>query len=270
MIDRDCVQFLQWSLPALKMRWQGFRRVRRQVCKRIEQRMLDLHLANIEAYRTFLTDHPEEWQVLDSLCPVTISRFYRDRMLFQFLEHEVLPAVAREALARGDKELRCWNIGCASGEEPYTVALLRDFVVAPLFPSLLMTILATDLDRNMIHRARKGCYGASSLRELPREWKARAFLRQGELFCIRREIREKVNFLEQDIRKSMPEGLFHLIFCRNIAFTYFDAGLQKHVLVQLADRMIRGGALVIGIHENLPESHELAPWPAGPGVFRKS
>lgn len=270
MVDRDCVEFLQWSLPMLKMRWKGFRRVRGQVCKRIEQRMRELELTDIEAYRSLLNTHPEEWHVLDSLCTITISRFYRDKILFEFLEQEVLPTISRDALARGDRELRCWHIGCASGEEPYTVAFLWHFALAPRFPSLSMTILGTDIDGNMTDRAREGCYGASSLREIPSEWKARAFLRHGENFCIKPEMRAGVNFLQQDIRKSTPEGLFHIIFCRNIAFTYFDAGLQHDILAQLIERLVSGGALVVGIHENIPQSDALTHWPAGPGVFRKN
>lgn len=269
MIDRDCVQFLQWSLPTLKMRWQGFRKVRKQVCKRIEQRMRELDLDDVEAYRIHLYKHPEEWQILDSLCAVTISRFYRDTVLFRFLEQEVLPALVRQALERGERELRCWNIGCASGEEPYSIALLWDLAFAPRFPSLSMTILATDLDQNMINRAREACYGAGSLRELPREWKNRAFLRLGDLFCLRPEIRTAVTFLQQDIRESTPQGAFHLIFCRNVSFTYFDAGLQQEVLARISERLVSGGVLVIGIHENLPRSPVLTIWPACPGVFRK-
>jgi chemotaxis protein methyltransferase CheR len=134
-----------------------------------------------------------------------------------------------------------------------------------------MTILATDIDSNMIARAREGCYEASSLRELPREWKAPAFLRQGGRFCVRPEVRERVAFFEQDIRTSTPEGFFHLIFCRNVAFTYFDAGLQQEVLARICDRLIPGGALVIGIHETLPaEGREFSPWPGCPGVYRKT
>ena len=136
MKDSDCVEFLQWSLSRLRMRWQGFRKVRGQVCKRIERRLHELGLPDVAAYRMFLETNDDEWAMLDSLCNITISRFYRDREVFRFLEQEVLVTLSDDALARGESVLRCWSIGCASGEEPYTLALLWDLVMARRFPAL--------------------------------------------------------------------------------------------------------------------------------------
>ncbi len=102
----DWTSFLQWCLPQLRMRWGGFRKVRRQVCRRIRRRMEELNLPDIEAYRRRLSTHPDEWRVLDDLCRVSISRIYRDRRLFEFLSAEGLPALA--AAAEG-APLRCWS-----------------------------------------------------------------------------------------------------------------------------------------------------------------
>jgi chemotaxis protein methyltransferase CheR len=100
MKDQDCTQFLQWSLPRLRMRWQGFRKVRGQVCKRIDRRLHELGPADISGYQAYLQEQADEWNVLDSLCRVTISRFYRDRELFRFLEREVLMKLSRATDAR--------------------------------------------------------------------------------------------------------------------------------------------------------------------------
>ncbi len=270
MKDRDCIEFLQWSLPRLRMRWKGFRKVRGQVCKRIDRRLRELGLADVAAYRSFLENNSDEWTVLDALCRVTISRFYRDREVFKFFEQVALVKLSEAVLARGDKELRCWSIGCASGEEPYTLAILWDLCTGRRFPSLKIRILATDADGNMIKRAEEGCYAASSITGLPEEWTARAFIRKGGLYCIKDEEREKVSFLVQDIRSAAPENRFHLILCRNVAFTYFDHGLQEDVLARMSDRLLPGGALAVGIHETLPaEFRGFTPWPGSPGVYLK-
>ncbi len=269
MTDQDCVRFLKWSLPQLQMRWNGFRKVRGQVCKRIDRRLSGLGLTDTEAYRFFLERNRAEWEVLDSLCRITISRFYRDREVFHALEREVLVRLCEDAGARGDTELRCWSVGCASGEEPYTIALLWDIGVSRLFPAMGISILGTDADRNVLDRAKEGCYAASSLRELPAGWKT-AFVRERAGFCVRRGEREKVIFLEQDIRKTEPEGLFHLILCRNIVFTYFEAELQKEVLARMHGKLHVHGALVVGAHETLPCGGEgFVRWAGCPGVFRK-
>jgi chemotaxis protein methyltransferase CheR len=111
------VEFLQWALPRLGLRWAGFRRVRGQVRRRVRRRVAALGLEDLDAYRAYLDAHPEEWEVLDALTPITISRFYRDRDVFARLEDDVLPALASAAAAAGRDGLRCWSAGCASGEE---------------------------------------------------------------------------------------------------------------------------------------------------------
>ena len=270
MKDQDCIQFLQSSLPRLRMRWQGFRKVRGQVCKRIDRRLRELGLTHIAVYRSFLENSADEWAVLDSLCRVTISRFYRDREVFRFLEQVVLVKLSEEVIAQGDKELRCWSIGCASGEEPYTLAVLWGQGTGRRFPSLKIRILATDVDENMIERAREGRYASSSLADLPLEWTERAFVRQGELYLIKDEERDKVSFLVQDIRRASPKEMFHLILCRNLAFTYFDEELQQEVLTRMQDKLKTHGVLVVGSHERLPsDAAGFLPWPGIPGVYLK-
>ncbi|MGD8595209.1 MAG: chemotaxis protein CheR, partial [Gammaproteobacteria bacterium] len=91
MNDNECVQFLQWALPQLHMRWPGFRKVRAQVCKRIDRRLRQLAIEDIHTYKTYLHEHKLEWRVLDELCRITISRFYRDKAMFGFLTEHVLP-----------------------------------------------------------------------------------------------------------------------------------------------------------------------------------
>lgn len=270
MTHLDCTDFLQWSLPKLRMRWQGFRKVRGQVCKRISARLRELELPDFEAYRSYLEDNNDEWPVLDSLCRVTISRFYRDREVFRYLEGEVIPKLSEAALFQGHDELRCWSVGCASGEEPYTLALLWDLAVSRLFPSLNIRIVATDADRAVIERAEEGCYAPHSLRGLPPAWTTRAFERKGSLFCITAGAREKVAFAAQDVRTQTPHGLFHIILCRNLVFTYFDEALQRELLARLRDKLYESGALIIGIKESLPPGFAgFTPWPGSRGVYRK-
>jgi chemotaxis protein methyltransferase CheR len=253
MTDDECVRFLQSVLPRLGLRWPGFRRVRRQVCKRIARRWRALELADLDAYRARLESDAAEWDVLDSLCRVTISRFCRDRGVFDALGADVLPGLARRATKRGDRLVRCWSAGCASGEEPYSLALLWSFRIAPKFPTVELEVVATDADAQMLERARRGCYAPGTLRELPAEWGAAAFERRGRWLCLRAPYRAGVAIRRQDIRAAMPDGPFDLVLCRNLAFTYFEAAIQRDVLRGIADRLDKDGYLVIGGHETLPD-----------------
>lgn len=254
MNDKDCVAFLQWALPQLGMRWPGFRKVRRQVCKRIARRMKELDLQTVGQYLDRLADDEDEWQVLDAACRITISRFYRDKHVFDVLADSVLPAIFNRALREG-RPVRCWCAGCASGEEAYTLAIVCDIVIRPAFPEVVFDIVGTDADPVMIGRAEKACYAAGSLKDFPPEWLDRAFDKTDSEFCVAARHRERVTVLCQDIRDEMPEGPFDLVLCRNLVLTYFEAASQSRILKQIAARLRPGGYLVIGAHEKLPEGN---------------
>jgi chemotaxis protein methyltransferase CheR len=267
--DRDWVALLQWALPRIGLCWEGFRKVQRQVCRRIGRRMAELGLDGPDAYRRLLEASPAELERMDSFCRVTISRFHRDRAVFDRLRARVLPELAGLALLRGGGALRCWSAGCASGEEPYTVAILFRLAVAPRFPGVGLRVLGTDVDPAVLARARRGCYAPATLRELPEAWRQQAFaLREGEL-CLREPFREGVAFRRQDLRARMPAGPFDLVLCRNLAFTYFDLPLQRRVLAGLRRRLAPGGFLVIGSHESLPDGGAGLVRPDPLPVFRR-
>jgi chemotaxis protein methyltransferase CheR len=267
--DRECVALLRWALPRLGLRWPGFRRVRGQVCKRMGRRIRELVLPDAAAYRAYLESVPEEWAHLDALCRITISCFYRDRATFEHLGEAVLPALAGAALVRQSPGLRCWSAGCGSGEEPYSLALLWAFRVGPAFPRFVLAMVATDADAHLLARAARGCYPRGALRELPPDWIECAFVREHGNECLRPDFRRGVLFLRQDIRSAQPEGPFDLVFCRNLAFTYFDARLQRRTVETIAAQMRPGAALVVGRDETLPATDTLQPSPAGFGVYWK-
>ena len=133
MRDTDCIAFLRGTLPAIGLEWRGFRRVHRQVCKRLGRRLAALGLADLQAYRVYLGADAAEWSRLDELCRISITRFYRDRAVFDALRERLLPALAQRARRGGAPALRAWSAGCAGGEEPYTLALLWHLDVAPRF-----------------------------------------------------------------------------------------------------------------------------------------
>jgi chemotaxis protein methyltransferase CheR len=270
MKDTDCVAFLQWALPRLGLRWSGFRRVRGQVCKRIDRRIHALQLSGPAAYKEYLSDHASEWAALDALCSIPISRFYRDRPVFDTLGEKILPELAERATARNPAVVRCWSAGCASGEEPYTLSLLWGQRVGSQYPQTSLAIVATDVDKHLLERARAACYAKSSLRELPTNWIDRAFDRREDVYCLRDQWKACIEFHHQDIRLEQPAGEFDLVLCRNVAFTYFSEPMQRDVLAQIADHVCADGFLVIGRHESLPSGTRFLPSAAPRGIYRKS
>ena len=269
MTDAECVELLRWAVPRLRLRWPGFRRVRRQVCRRVRRRLRELGLEDAAAYRAHLEAHPGEWERLDAMCRISISRLFRDREVFAALATRVLPALAARARAEGRGTLRAWSAGCASGEEAYTVAACVAFEVAPRFPELAFELIATDVDPHLLERARLACYAPSSVKELPPAWQEALFERRGGALAVRHAYRTAVTLRAQDLQREAPDGSFDIVLCRNVAFTYFAAPVQREVLARIAAHSRPGAALVLGRHERLPDgAPEFRLWPGAPSTFR--
>lgn len=268
MKGSECTAFLQEHLPKLRLRWAGFRRVRGQVCKRIARRFGELGIAGIKEYREYIEANPSEWEFLYALCRITISRFYRDRGVFDAIRSKVLPSLA---MTCGHGEVRAWSAGCASGEEAYTLEIIWQLSVAaavPAAPTLLIT--ATDSDVHLLDRAREGLYPASALKDMPAELVRNAFDETAAGFKVRKRFKDNIRFLEQDIRKEIPAGPFHLVLCRNFVYTYFEESLQTEMLAKINETLAPGGFHVIGAHESLPP-HEASVLEihTPPCIFRK-
>ncbi len=256
--DRACVRFLQATLPRLGYRWAGFRKVRRQVCRRVKKRYRELGLSAFDDYADRLAADAEEWHHLDECCRITISRFYRDRRLWHALATAVLPQLYARVAARSPSRLRVWSAGCGAGEEPYTLAILTRLGSTPAPPEIEIEIVATDLDPNQLERAGRAVYPESSLRDLPAEWRERAFDREPEGHRrLSAPFASDVRLYRQDLRHEAPPGRFDLVLCRNLAFTYFDAAGQQKSCERLLSRLEPRGWLALGSHEAPPEGAAL-------------
>jgi chemotaxis protein methyltransferase CheR len=222
-------------------------------------------LSKFGAYRDLLDAHPDEWRVVDDCCRITVSRFFRDREVFERLCADVLPGIAQRARDQ-QRDAQCWSAGCASGEEPYTLRLLWDLKTAA---AARLTIVATDVDNAVLERARRGCYSGASLLELPPDLVARGFAEGHQSFRILERHRRDITFMRHDVRSDAIPGSFDLILCRNLAFTYFAPRLQCQVLERLAERLRPNGCLVIGAHERLPcrAATRLTPLAAAPYIL---
>ena len=270
MRDDECVELLQRILPVLKLRWAGFRRVRRQVCRNLARRMRDLGFASADDYWQYLTAHPDEWEVADSLCTVTISRFYRDKSVCGYLGRTVLPELGTRAVNACRTELLAWSAGCGSGEEPYTLALVWLFQVSHQLAGVKLKIVGTDIDDRLLRRAHEASYPSGCLKDLPNQWRIAAFDKAGAGYRLKARYREHVSFRQHDIRGEPINGPFDLVLCRNLAFTYFDHDLQLATARRLCDALREGGALVLGRHEVLPvDATGFATWSATHRVYRK-
>ena len=245
----DLETFLAEALPLFGLSPTALRR--RNIRRRVMNRMESHGIHDFRAYLSLLRRDPSEREELRPLLTVTISRFFRNRRVFETLSRHVLPPLA----AKG-RPVRAWSAGCASGEEAFTLRILWEELPGPK-PSLFL--LATDMDENCLARAREGRYPESSLREIPRSMAERYFHKEEGGYRLREVVVRSAEFQKHDLLRDPPPGVFDLVLCRNTAFTYFDAPRRITVAEAIASVLSPGGILVIGRTEKLPPP-QAAEW----------
>jgi chemotaxis protein methyltransferase CheR len=272
-MDQALWLFFQEVTAALGLREAGFRHARSSVRKRLSRRLRTLGLAGVDEYRGYLAAHGEEWLWLEQCCQITISRFARDAGMFALLLQKYLPERAAAARARGDRCVRVWSAGAASGEEPYSVSIAWHLELEPLYPELRLEVLATDANAVVLERAARARYPVQSLWELPGSLRERAFTEEDGEWAVRPALRAGVRFEPADLRRQGAPGPFDLVLCRNLAFTYFGETAQRVVAQRFAEVLRPGGLLLVGRGEALPTGvpglvarepgfYERAPLPA--------
>jgi len=231
-----------------------------------------LGLADTQAYREYLSSQPAEWAVLDGFCRITISRFFRDRKVYETLGDEVLPELARQCATAGDSVIDVWSAACGAGEEPFSIAILNRHSEDPDLRQASIRILASDSDEHQLDRARTAIYPVGCTKDLPSELRDAAFEPlENDQLQLKGQFCEDVDFVLQDLRHDTPEGPFHLILWRNVAFTYFVEETQRETLARLHERLRPGGYLVIGAHEELPAGEfPFETLPQCPPILKKA
>jgi chemotaxis protein methyltransferase CheR len=189
------------------------------------------------------------------------TTFFRDGAPFDLLRTEALPRLM--AARAATRELSIWCAASSTGQEPYSLAML----LAEHFPSLddwRIRILATDLSRDVIARARAGCYSQIEVnRGLPITYLVKYFEKQGAEWRLVPRIRERVEFREMNLVQAWPSmPTFDVVFIRNVMI-YFDVAAKKSILDRIGRLLPRDGYLFLGAAEttmNLDDRFRRAPF----------
>ena len=241
-------EFLKEVAPLFGLQWRLFRR--KGVKRKIERRLTEVGLSHFDEYLLRVKKNPQEQSHLSEVLTITISRFYRERKVFDLLEHSVIPAIIKNKKEKD--EFKIWSIGCANGEEPYSLSMLWKAKFGKDFPKIRLVMLATDVNESLLERARRGRYKESSLREIPEEILRRFFKTENGFYVIDQSVRESVEFKRRDIIHDETFFGMDMIFCRNLVFTYFSRESQMNVLRKISGSLNKGGYLIIGKDEILP------------------
>jgi len=219
--------------------------LRRRLAVRMRARFADTY----QDYLVTLRSDPAEFDALLVALPINLSYFFRDSAVFEALRYAVLGTlVARRAQTR---HLTVWSAGCASGEEPYSVAMILTDLLGPALSRWKVQIHATDVDADVLDRARRGVYRAVSFQNLQADFVERYFAKDGGMYALQPAIRQLVTFRQHDLTTPPPLPRYDLILCRNVLI-YFARQHQERIVRHLLDHLEPGGYLMLGMTEMLP------------------
>ncbi len=248
---RKLLEFLGYSRA-------GYHRVRKGVKKRIHRHIQRLGCRDITAYLNLLGNQADYRDECELLLTVSISRFFRDRHLWQILENRWLPDI----IARNQKQIDVWSAGCACGEEVYSFKIIWQRLKTRFESWPPLEILATDRHPHYLKRARSGIYNRSSLREVAADVRTGFFesCKSSKQFIIKKELKSEINWEVCNLLTESPGSIFHIIFLRNNILTYCRQEDQIRALVSILNCLAPGGLFITGCHETLPfETDVLIP-----------
>ncbi len=227
---------------------------RATVMRRIARRMQVTRRDSMEAYAVYVRETPEEAKELFSDLLISVTMFFRDPNAFSVLAEQIIPRIFDDA--NEDDGIRVWVVGCATGEEAYSVAILLLEEAAVRKVTVPIQVFATDLDEGALATAREGRYPNSIEADVSDERLRRWFISDGAHYRVRQELRDLVLFAIHSALKDPPFMRLDLISCRNLLI-YLERTLQRH-LSQLFHYALKPNRfLFLGSAETLESNNEL-------------
>ena len=223
------------------------------ILRRINRRLVLSRQATLADYANFLNKNVPELEALYSDVLINVTSFFRNPEMFEVLRSEIFAELLRQP---GDEMLRCWVLGCSSGQEAYSIAItfLEAAEEAPRPRSL--QIFATDLSETQISKARHGFYPKSIAEDLSPIRLRRFFEEEEDGYRVRKQLREMVVFARQNLTSDPPFSRMDVISCRNLLI-YLEPSLQKKALPTFHYALKPEGFLVLGTSESIGEFSDL-------------
>lgn len=224
---------------------------RELVYRRLSRRLRALRLADFDSYLKLIEQrHSDELQNFCNALTTNLTSFFREPHHFEFLDEQLLPELERKNA--DTRRIRIWSAGCSSGEEAYSVAMVALEALGHL-RGWDIRILATDIDSNVLERARHGIYHGESLEKVDAARLVRWFHRVGRSrqYRVCQEVRQLIAFKRLNLIDQWPmAGPFDLILCRNVII-YFDRQTQRDIIERMARLQRPDDHLILGYAESL-------------------
>ncbi|NLV25696.1 MAG: protein-glutamate O-methyltransferase CheR [Methanomicrobiales archaeon] len=234
--------------------------------RRLLSRMNSTRSKDFVEYHQYLKTHPEEEEKLRNALTINVTKFHRDPDVFNLVGKEIFNTILHEK-----KTIKIWSAGCSSGEEPYTYAILLHELSKPGI-ILNGVITATDIDEEILKKAKAGVYDKNALENLSENQITRHFDKTPDgKFSVKPHIKNMVRFQSHDLMKGVPVArMFDVVSCRNVTI-YFNEQQKKDLVKLVHDSLGKEGYYIMGMSEYMSKDVESLFKPYKPllKIFKK-
>lgn len=222
----------------------------RQMKRRLESLIKRYKLNDFQEFFKLLQSDKEAYEMFLSYLTINVSEFYRNPVQWKTLEEEIVPALLKNTAGR---PLKVWSAACSTGDEPYSLVMM----LSRFMPISKITIDATDIDKQIIEKAKLGLYDEKSLQGLPADFKQKYFTKVGaRAYQISDEIKSRVTFRQHNLLKDRYDTNYDLILCRNVMI-YFTEEAKHDIYKKFYGALKKQGVLFVGSTEQMLRADEI-------------
>jgi two-component system CheB/CheR fusion protein len=227
---------------------------RTTIFRRIERRLAVHQIDRLADYIMYMQKNPLEIEALFKDLVIGVTSFFRDPEAYQVLEEKVLPQLLHGK--NPDDVFRCWVVGCSSGEEAYSMAVIVSEAMEKFKKHINVQIFATDIDETAIENARMGVFPESIATDVSKARLNQYFTKDDGVFKVKKQIRDMVVFSLQSIIRDPPFSRLDIVNCRNLMI-YLDPALQKKIIPLFHYTLNPDGVLFLGTSESIGKFSDL-------------
>ena len=220
----------------------------KQMKRRIDTLIAKHKIVGYDKYVLGLKTDKELFEEFVNYITINVSEFYRNPEQWKLMDEQVIP----ELIQKFGKNLKIWSAACSTGDEPYSLVM----ALSKHLPLSNIKIYATDLDKQVIAKAKVGLYSEKSITSVPDDLKKKFFTKVGTSYKISDEIKARVEFKEHNLLKDTYPNDYHLIVCRNVLI-YFSEEAKDEVFRKFYKSLASGGILFIGSTEQIINYKEI-------------
>ena len=220
----------------------------KQMKRRIDTLIAKNKIVGYDKYIDALKANNVMFEEFVNYITINVSEFYRNPDQWKILENEVFPKL----IQKFGKNLKIWSAACSTGDEPYSLVM----ALSRHLPLNQIKIIATDLDKQVIAKAKVGLYNERSIEAVPEDLKQKYFKKIGASYQISDEIKARVEFREHNLIENDYAAGYHLIVCRNVLI-YFTEEAKDEVFRKFYKSLAPGGVLFIGSTEQIINYKEM-------------